>query len=174
MVTSALSEGAVQLTEIVLLTTPPTITCGWLASELHSRTLPIELLANPDPVRVTALPLLRPVVGLPVIVVAAKADMDVPRMTEPPTTSTEARIISVFAQASHPRNQRCQSRPTRLDHDPPPVLTMETSVIHSCAAANVRADTCHSRIWEHRSAGILIFDEVTQVTTPLRATQIGS
>jgi hypothetical protein len=102
VVTRASSDGAMQLTLIVELTRPPTITVGWCGSELHSSTLPMELLAKPVPVRVTAEPLVRPVVGVPVIEPAAKADMLVPRITEPMTTRTEARTINVLARASRP------------------------------------------------------------------------
>jgi hypothetical protein len=71
VVTRNENEGAVQLTEMVELTTPPSMTVGWFGSELHSRTLPMELLVNPLPVRVTFDPLTSPVDGLAVMVAAA-------------------------------------------------------------------------------------------------------
>jgi hypothetical protein len=66
VVTRADSDGAVQLTEMDELMMPPSMTVGWFGSLLHSSTLPIELSANPLPVRVTLEPLVRPVVGVPV------------------------------------------------------------------------------------------------------------
>ncbi len=71
VVTSFDNDGAIQLTEIVELTTPPTLTVGWFGSLLHSRTFPIEFLANPLPVSFTGEPLAKPVVGVPVNVAAA-------------------------------------------------------------------------------------------------------
>ncbi len=71
VVTSAVNDGAVQLTEMVELTTPPSITVGWFGSLLHSTMLPIEFLVNPLPVMVTFDPLTRPVDGVTVIVAAA-------------------------------------------------------------------------------------------------------
>src|SRR5580658_5220394 len=71
VVTSFESDGAVQLTEMVLLMRPPTLTVGCFASLLHSSTLPIELSVNPLPVRLTMEPLDSPVVGVPVIDAAA-------------------------------------------------------------------------------------------------------
>ena len=45
VLTSFMSEGGLQLTGTSEFTTPPRWTMGWLASLLHSRTLPIEDLA---------------------------------------------------------------------------------------------------------------------------------
>jgi hypothetical protein len=102
VVTRWLNEGAVQLTEMELLTGAGSATVGWFGSELHSSTLPMEFLANPLPVRVTGEPFTNPVVGDPVSVVAANADMVEPSSTAPPTTRTEAATMSPFARASRP------------------------------------------------------------------------
>ena len=66
-VTSADNDGALQLTEIMLLTRPPTMTLGCLASLLHSRTFPSDLGVKPVPAIVTVDPSLRPVSGVIVI-----------------------------------------------------------------------------------------------------------
>jgi hypothetical protein len=91
---------------------------------LHSRTLPIELLANPDPANMTAWPLVNPVDGVAVIVAAAKAEIVVPRRTEPATTRTEAATIRIFARASRVASSTVTSI-VRSNHfftaDPPPI-----------------------------------------------------
>src|ERR1700686_873104 len=102
VVTRWLNEGAVQLTEMELLTGEGSATVGCLASVLHSRMLPMEFLANPLPVRVTAEPFTKPVVGDPVNVVAANADIEEPRSTAPPTTRTDAATMRTFARDSRP------------------------------------------------------------------------
>jgi hypothetical protein len=102
VVTRWLKEGAVQLTEMELLTGEGSATVGWFGSELHSRMLPMEFLANPLPVMVTGEPFTSPVVGVPVSVVAANAEIVEPRSTAPPTTRTEAATIRRRARASRP------------------------------------------------------------------------
>ena len=76
-------DGALQLTEISELTTPPSWTVGWLASLLHSRMFPIDLAVNPVPVTVTVWPAASPVAGATVIEGAAYAGT-VPMATSPP------------------------------------------------------------------------------------------
>ena len=121
MVTSAANDGAVQLTEMVELTGLGSVTVGWFASLLHSRMLPIEFLANPAPVMVTAVPLARPVFGVTVMVVAAKsrhgrADQDRARHHENRSEDHEAFRPGVAA----PCKDSGDSRPTRPDHGQPP------------------------------------------------------
>jgi len=53
VVTRCEYEAAVQLTEIVELTGAGTSTVGCFASELHSRTFPIDEAVKPLPVTVT-------------------------------------------------------------------------------------------------------------------------
>jgi len=110
VVTSFDNDGAMQPTEMSELTSPPTCTLGWLASSLHSSTLPIELLVKPLPVIVTTDPLVKPVSGVmvmvPVFPVAADAGVLPPivvtRRTDPPATSIEAMIMRSLARASRP------------------------------------------------------------------------
>jgi len=120
VVTRAENDGALQLTEMEELTTPPSITVGWLGSLLHSRMLPIELLVNPLPVMVTFDPLTRPVDGVTVIVPAAKADA-VPRRTEPETTRTDASTMRVLARVSRPLESTAVTldRPELITTHPP-------------------------------------------------------
>ena len=126
VVTRAENEGALQLTEMVELTTPPSSTVGWAGSLLHSRILPIELLVNPLPVRVTFDPLTRPVVGVAVIVPAAKADTVVPNRTEPDTTRSDATTMRALALVSRPFEStvvildRPELITTHPSHRPPP------------------------------------------------------
>src|SRR5580658_7378503 len=85
-VTSFCSDGALQLTGTVELTIPPSFTCGWLASLLHSRTFPIELSVNPLPVTVTTVPLLTVlgvIVTVPVSGAAALAETALAKITSP-------------------------------------------------------------------------------------------
>ncbi|MDR3649411.1 MAG: hypothetical protein P4L20_10000, partial [Acidimicrobiales bacterium] len=111
VVTSFDNEGAVQLTEMEELMSPPSATVGWLASLLHSRTLPIELLVKPLPVIVTTDPLDNPVSGVillvPVRPVAADAGLLPPSVvstsTDPPATSIVATIMRTLARASRPK-----------------------------------------------------------------------
>jgi len=93
VVTTACNDGALQLTAMAELTRPPSITLGCLASVLHSRMFPIELAVKPLPVIVTDCPLLRPVLGVTVMVPvtpAADADIWVPTIVSPPTKNVAA------------------------------------------------------------------------------------
>ena len=121
VVTRALNDGAVQLTEIKLLTRPPTNTFGWLASLLHSSTLPSEFLANPEPVIVTDEPLARPVLGVTEKVVAANADIVVPSRTDPATTRAAARTMMTLARASRTPDSTAVTlvRPNPITTHPP-------------------------------------------------------
>jgi hypothetical protein len=116
------NEGAVQLTDMELLTGEGSATVGCLGSVLHSSTLPMEFLANPLPVRVTGEPFTKPVVGDPVSVVAANADIEEPRSTVPPTTRTVAATMRTFARDSRPRVRKAANldRPDDLFTTDPP------------------------------------------------------
>jgi len=111
VVTSFDNDGAVQLTEMEELMSPPSATVGWLGSLLHSRTLPIELLVKPVPVIVTTDPLDKPVSGVilmvPVRPVAADAGLLPPSVvttrTDPPATSIVATIMRALALVSRPK-----------------------------------------------------------------------
>jgi hypothetical protein len=86
-VTIACNDGALQLTEMLALTRPPSMTFGWFLSLLHSRIFPIELAVNPLPVIVTISPLVKPVPGVTVMGAvtpeAAPAETVLPRITSP-------------------------------------------------------------------------------------------
>ena len=69
---------------------------------LHSRTFPIEFLANPLPVSETDWPFVKPDDGVAVMVPAAYAERVDPRMTDPTTTRTDAATVTTFARASRP------------------------------------------------------------------------
>jgi hypothetical protein len=93
VVTIACNDGALQPTAIKELTRPPSITLGCLASVLHSRMFPIEVGVKPLPVMVTEVPLLRPVLGVTVIVPvtpAADADTWLPTIVSPATKKVVA------------------------------------------------------------------------------------
>jgi len=101
VVTTADNEGALQLTEMEALTRPPSITLGWFLSVLHSRMLPIELLARPLAEIVTCSPLVKPVFGVMVAVtgggvVAANDDAVVPKIVSPATTRAAAEAATSF------------------------------------------------------------------------------
>jgi hypothetical protein len=105
-VTSFCSDGALQPTGTVELTIPPSFTCGWFASLLHSRMFPMELSVNPLPVTVTVVPLLTVlgvIVMVPVSGAAALAEIALPKITSPATTSAAdptARMLALI--------RRCQ------------------------------------------------------------------
>jgi len=89
--TTAANDGALQPTEMEALTRPPSLTVGWFASLLHSRTFPGELTAIPLAVSVTDAPPVSPVLGVTVngtvAPVAADADTVPARIVSPVTTS---------------------------------------------------------------------------------------
>jgi hypothetical protein len=151
--TSLVSDGAVQLTEMELDTGGGSATFGWLGSVLHSSTLPMEFLANPLPVRVTAEPFTNPVVGDPVSVVAANADMVEPSSTAPPTTRTEAATMRTLARASRPPERTANlDRPDDLFTVYPPRRPDPTSSMNRFVAAMIAVFVpSQNRIWELRT-----------------------
>jgi hypothetical protein len=157
------NEGAVQLTEIELLTGDPRATFGWLASELHSKTFPIELLANPLPVNVTAWPFTKPVDGVAVKVTAANADIVVPISTAPPTTRIEAATMRNLARTSRPseRSVVTLDRPDDLFTVDPLVARIRRSLMNQFVAAALQQFALSTTGYGSPVLDrILIFDEV--------------
>jgi hypothetical protein len=97
VVTSLVSDGALQLTEIELLMGAPRAAVGWFASLLHSRIFPIEEWVNPLPVIVTVVPLAKPVLGVtvmdPVRPGAATADPALINIASPVTRNVAAPMV---------------------------------------------------------------------------------
>jgi hypothetical protein len=91
--TNCVSDGAVHPTPTGLPMGAPRAAVGSFGASLHSNTLPIELFVNPDPVMVTVAPLVRPLLGVTVIVPvtpAANADTWLPTIVSPATKKVVA------------------------------------------------------------------------------------
>ena len=156
VVTSLDNDGALQLTGMAELTTPPTCTLGWPESLLHSRMLPIEVWLKPLPVIVMLCPLVRPVAGVMVMVpvrpVAADADAVPATMVSPAMAST--------VPATTPSLDSTRRGPP--DRDPlrfPRISTacLDTSHPHETRRASLNPYA--SRIFEHRSEDIITIEE---------------
>jgi hypothetical protein len=146
--TSADNEIAVQLTETAVLTGAGRATVGCLASELHSKTFPGDVLVKPLPVIDTGVPLLKPVFGVMVMGIfglAADADTVPTTMVSPPTASTTAAALSPFEMV-RPRRYR-------------PALALIPSAISACSDKK-------SPPWNRRAASTML-RSTTERSRPL-------